>query len=55
MTYFGHLNELRKHLWFSVAMLLVGFAVSMVFFNDIIEVLTAPWPLRPTVPGENCI
>ena len=42
MTYFGHLNELRKHLWFSVGMLLVGFTVSLIFFNDIIAVLTAP-------------
>ncbi len=52
MTYFGHLNVLRKHLWFSVVVLLIGFSVSLIFFNDIIAVLTAPLAAVAEQTGE---
>jgi sec-independent protein translocase protein TatC len=42
MTFFDHLNSLRRHLWISVAAALAGFAVSLFFFDDLIGILTAP-------------
>jgi sec-independent protein translocase protein TatC len=42
MTFFEHLDSLRKQLWLSVIILLLGFGISLYFYNIIIELLTAP-------------
>jgi sec-independent protein translocase protein TatC len=42
MTFFDHLNTLRKHLWFSVVVVLLGFGVSMYFYDQLVAILTSP-------------
>ena len=42
MTFFEHLNTLRKHLWVSVILFLIGFGLSIYFYDIIIEALTVP-------------
>ena len=51
MTFFDHLTTLRRHLWFSVAIALAGFVVSLFFFEYLIEMLTAPLAAAAEVTG----
>jgi len=51
MTFFDHLDTLRRHLWFSAVVALLGFAGSMVVFDNLIEILTAPLAAAADVTG----
>ena len=42
MTFFEHANILRKHLWFSVIIIIIGFTVSLVFYDHLITILITP-------------
>lgn len=42
MTFFDHLNTLRRHLWFSVIVFLAGFGFSVYFFDFFINLLMHP-------------
>jgi sec-independent protein translocase protein TatC len=42
MTFFDHLNTLRRHLWFSVIIFILGFGLSLYLYKNIINLLTAP-------------
>ena len=42
MTFFEHADILRKHLWFSVIIILIGFTVSLVFYDRLISVILMP-------------
>ena len=42
MTFFDHVNVLRKHLWASVSVIILGFALSFIFYDYLIEILLIP-------------
>lgn len=51
MTFFEHLNTLRRHLWLSVLVALAGFVVCLFFFEYLIGILTAPLAAASGVTG----
>ena len=49
MTFFDHVNVLRKHLWFSVIVTVLGFAFSLFIYDYLIRILLIP--LKASLPG----